>query len=105
MLRLALEKRHRERAGGKTFSLQGTALATPFADATFDAIVTGFVLRNVSDLAVFFKEAYRLLKPGGMLVCLHMFPPSSFPFSFFYSLYFHHVMPWLGARLARDGEA
>jgi demethylmenaquinone methyltransferase/2-methoxy-6-polyprenyl-1,4-benzoquinol methylase len=105
MLRLALAKTKHARAGAKISYLQGTALAAPFADASFDVVMSGFVLRNVTDLSLFFREAHRLLKPGGRLVTLDMFPPSSFPFSFFYSLYFHRVMPWLGACLARDGEA
>jgi demethylmenaquinone methyltransferase/2-methoxy-6-polyprenyl-1,4-benzoquinol methylase len=105
MLRLALGKQKRDASGKKTVYLQGTALAAPFRDASFDAVLTGFVLRNVSDLTIFFKEAYRVLKTGGRLAALDMFPPASFPFSFFYSLYFHRVMPWLGARIARDPEA
>lgn len=105
MLRLALRKKESDPRGAKTLYVRGTALGTPFRDASFDAATTAFVLRNVTDLALFFSEAYRLLKPGGRLVSLDMFPPSGFPFSFFYSLYFHRLMPWLGARLAGDREA
>jgi demethylmenaquinone methyltransferase / 2-methoxy-6-polyprenyl-1,4-benzoquinol methylase len=105
MLRLALDKSNREPAGAKAFYLQGTALTTPFRDGTFDAIMSGFVLRNVSDLQTFFREAYRVLRGGGRLATLDMFPPSTLPFSFFYSVYFHHLMPWLGACLARDRKA
>ncbi len=105
MLRLAIEKRSRETSGPQTFFLQGTALAAPFRNATFDAVLTGFVLRNVSDLRLFLREARRVLKPGGRFAALDMFPPTSFPFSILYSLYFHRVMPWLGGRLARDREA
>jgi demethylmenaquinone methyltransferase/2-methoxy-6-polyprenyl-1,4-benzoquinol methylase len=105
MLRLAREKKRRDRNGARTFYVQGTALTPPFADNTFDAIITAFVLRNVADLELFFLQAYRLLKPGGRFVSLDMFPPSCAAFSFFYSLYFYRLMPWIGARLARDREA
>ncbi|MGH7766474.1 MAG: ubiquinone/menaquinone biosynthesis methyltransferase [Candidatus Binatia bacterium] len=105
MLRLAIRKTRKHPSGKKTFYVQGTALAPPFADGTFDAVMTAFVLRNVADLRLFFLQAHRLLKPGGRLVTLDMFPPSSGPFSLFYSLYFHRLMPWIGARLAHDREA
>jgi demethylmenaquinone methyltransferase / 2-methoxy-6-polyprenyl-1,4-benzoquinol methylase len=105
MLRLALDKAAPSGAGASISFVQGTALAAPFPDASFDVIVSGFVLRNLTDLALFFREAYRLLKSGGRLVTLDMFPPSRMPFSFFYSIYFHRIMPWLGACLARNGEA
>ena len=105
MLRLAKEKRSKEPQGGKTFYILGTALSPPFKDETFDVVMTAFVLRNVTDLAQFFLQAYRLLKPGGRLVSLDMFPPSGLPFSFFYSLYFYRLVPWVGARLAHDRDA
>ena len=105
MLLLALGKAVPAAARAKISYVQGTALSAPFPDASFDVVVSGFVLRNLTDLALFFREAHRLLKSGGRLVTLDMFPPSSMPFSFFYSIYFHGIMPWLGACLARNGEA
>ena len=91
--------------GHKTLFVQGTALAAPFKDRTFDAAVTAFVLRNITNLPLFFAEAYRLLKPGGKLVSLDMFPPAGSPFSILYSIYFYRLVPWLGACLARDRAA
>jgi demethylmenaquinone methyltransferase / 2-methoxy-6-polyprenyl-1,4-benzoquinol methylase len=105
MLHLAMRKKAQEPDGGKTSYVLASALLPPFRDNTFDAVITAFVLRNVGDLTTFFLQAQRLLKPGGRLVSLDMFPPSRFPFSIFYSLYFHRVMPWIGARLAHDREA
>jgi demethylmenaquinone methyltransferase/2-methoxy-6-polyprenyl-1,4-benzoquinol methylase len=105
MLRLAMRKKDKDRNGGKIFYVLGTALATPLGDRSFDAAMTAFVLRNVTDLPRFFSEAYRLLKPGGRLISLDMFPPAGFPFALLYSIYFHRLMPWVGARLTRDREA
>lgn len=105
MLRLAAEKKRRARCGDRTFFILGSALAPPFQDEAFDAVMTAFVLRNITDLGLFFHHAYRLLRPGGRLVSLDMFPPRRFPFSLFYSFYFYRLMPWIGALLARDRGA
>jgi demethylmenaquinone methyltransferase/2-methoxy-6-polyprenyl-1,4-benzoquinol methylase len=105
MLRLAQGKRQAAAHGEKTFFVDGSALALPFRDATFDGIMTAFVLRNVSDLTVFFRQAARVLKPGGTLVSLDMFPPPNGWFSKLYSLYFYCLVPWIGGVLARDHRA
>ena len=73
MLKLAQRKRQDAPRGEKTFFVDGSALAIPFKDTAFDGIMTAFVLRNVSDLAVFFKEAARVLTPGGKCVSLDIF--------------------------------
>jgi demethylmenaquinone methyltransferase/2-methoxy-6-polyprenyl-1,4-benzoquinol methylase len=105
MLRLAKLKRDRLAVGIKAQFVQGSALAPPFRDGSFDGIMTAFVLRNISDLHEFFGQAYRLLKPGGRLVSLDMFPPQGRLFSSLYSIYFYRFMPLLGGLLARDCPA
>jgi len=105
MLQLAQEKKRRLPYGRRTAFILGSALAPPFKDEVFDAVMTAFVLRNIPDLNLFFRLAYRLLRPGGRLVSLDMFPPSRFPFSFIYSFYFYRLVPWIGAALAHDRSA
>jgi demethylmenaquinone methyltransferase/2-methoxy-6-polyprenyl-1,4-benzoquinol methylase len=105
MLRLAQQKRKSIPHGEKTFFVDGSALNAPFKDAVFDGLMTAFVLRNVSDLTVFFVQAARVLKPGGMLVSLDMFPPPKSWFATLYSLYFYRLVPWIGGILARDRRA
>jgi demethylmenaquinone methyltransferase/2-methoxy-6-polyprenyl-1,4-benzoquinol methylase len=105
MLWLATAKRDRVLNGDKTQFVQGSALAPPFKDASFDGIMTAFVLRNISDLRLFFEQAYLLLKPGGRLVSLDMFPPAGGLFSSLYGIYFHRLMPLIGGFLARDRHA
>jgi demethylmenaquinone methyltransferase/2-methoxy-6-polyprenyl-1,4-benzoquinol methylase len=105
MIRLAQRKKTREALDEKISYLVGTALSPPFKRETFDGILTAFVLRNITDLKQFFLSAYRLLKPGAGIVSLEMFPPKKAPFSFFYSLYFYYLVPWIGAGLAHDHQA
>src|SRR5271155_3243471 len=73
----------------------GDAMALPFPDATFDCIVNGFMLRNVADLGVTLTELYRVLKPGGRLVCLDLTPPRG-PLRRFFDLYIAIFVPLLG---------
>ncbi len=51
------------------------ALALPFADDTFDAVTSGFLLRNLVDLPQGLAEMVRVIKPGGALVALDMTHP------------------------------
>lgn len=105
MLRLAQQKKLQVAGGANTQFVQGSALFAPFKSAVFDGVMTAFVLRNVTDLRLFFHEARRVLKPGGTFVALDMFPPPKNWFSPLYALYFYRVVPWIGKILTRKGEA
>jgi demethylmenaquinone methyltransferase / 2-methoxy-6-polyprenyl-1,4-benzoquinol methylase len=104
MLELARAKRESE-GNNRVELLQASALVPPFRDEVFDGVMTAFVLRNVSDLRLFFVQSFRLLKPGGRLVSLDMFPPPQGIFALIYSFYFYHLMPWMGGFLAKDRPA
>ena len=50
----------------------------PFEDASMDAIIAGFGLRNVPEVEVALQECARVLKPGGRLAVLDFFQPVGF---------------------------
>ena len=81
------------------------ALAAPVRSGAFDAVMSAFVLRNVGDLDSFYRESYRVLKPGGRMVSLDMFPPPQGLFSALYWVYFGKLMPWIGSVVSRDRTA
>ncbi len=84
---------------------QADTLALPFADETFDAVVSGFLIRNVVDRAGAFREQLRVLKPGGRLLCLEITPPSNALLGPLFRLYFFGIVPLLGALISGDRQA
>lgn len=53
----------------------GDALALPFDDGEFGAATTAFGLRNLPDFEAGFREMARVVRPGGMVVCLELSVP------------------------------
>ena len=45
----------------------GSVLEMPFPDAAFDRAYSQNVIMNIADKAAFYREAFRVLKPGGIL--------------------------------------
>ncbi|NOT11496.1 MAG: class I SAM-dependent methyltransferase [Methylococcaceae bacterium] len=53
--------------GNRIDFLQGDACALPFPDQTFDVVLAVECIFHFPDRGQFFKEAHRVLKPGGYL--------------------------------------
>ena len=81
------------------------ALALPFADQRFDAIVSGYLLRNVSDLSLALREQYRTLKPGGWLVSLDTTRPVRSLLTPFIQFHMRIVIPLLGSLITGQPDA
>ncbi len=77
----------------------------PFRDGSFDVVTNAFVLRNLVDLPGALREMRRVLRPGGLAVCLDMTAPPGGLFSRAYRLYFSRVMPPIAGALAGDRAA
>jgi demethylmenaquinone methyltransferase / 2-methoxy-6-polyprenyl-1,4-benzoquinol methylase len=83
--------------------IRADVLALPFDDASFDAVVVGFGVRNVEDLEACLKELRRVLRPGGRLGILEITTPRGF-LAPFYRVWFDRIVPLLG-RLLPGGDA
>ncbi len=93
-----------QRLGRLPFSA-ADALRLPFADACFDAVVSGFLMRNVIDMHVALREQYRVLKTGGRIVILDTTRPKKNLLSPFIWLHMHVVIPALGRLISGEGDA
>jgi len=83
----------------------GDALQLPFADGCFDAVTSGFALRNVADIPQAFTEMGRVVKAGGRVICLEIARPTLPIFRQLFHLYFYRLVPLLGRVIAGQKEA
>jgi demethylmenaquinone methyltransferase/2-methoxy-6-polyprenyl-1,4-benzoquinol methylase len=80
--------------------VQGDAEHLPFPDSYFDATMVGFGIRNVTHMDKGFQEMFRVLKPGGKMMCLEFSKPTPPLFRRLYDFYSFYVMPLLGSIIA-----
>jgi len=87
------------------------ALRLPFPSESFDAVVSGFLMRNVVDRVAVLQEQYRVLrspspgKRGGRIVILDTTRPERNLFSPLIWLHMHLVIPTLGTLISGQRDA
>ncbi|HRE30970.1 MAG TPA: bifunctional demethylmenaquinone methyltransferase/2-methoxy-6-polyprenyl-1,4-benzoquinol methylase UbiE [Candidatus Berkiella sp.] len=81
------------------------AQALPFQDNSFDRIVIGFGLRNVTHKDKALESIFRVLKPGGRALILEFSHPTSSLLSTWYDAYSFKMLPFLGKIIANDSES
>jgi ubiquinone/menaquinone biosynthesis methyltransferase len=84
--------------------LAGDMCALPVAGAAFDAVTTGYGLRNVPDLPGALREIHRALRPGGRVCSLDFDKPESPLIRAVYLGYLTVVGSTLGWVLHRDPD-
>ncbi|MFL6554485.1 MAG: demethylmenaquinone methyltransferase, partial [Bacillus sp. (in: firmicutes)] len=82
--------------------VHGNAMELPFPDNSFDYVTIGFGLRNVPDYLQVLKEMHRVVKPGGLAVCLETSQPTLIGYKQLYYFYFRFIMPMFGKLLAKS---
>lgn len=95
---VAGNKRHRLPA------IATTAERLSFSDNACDCITMSFGIRNTTDINQALREIYRTLKPGGQCLILEFSTPAKW-LKPFYDFHSFHVIPRLGAAIAREPEA
>jgi len=76
----------------------------PFEDCSYDLVTCAYGIRNIPDRKAAFREAYRVLKPGGRYVILEFSRPPFAPWRMLYHVYLRHMIPFVGGRLTGDRE-
>jgi demethylmenaquinone methyltransferase / 2-methoxy-6-polyprenyl-1,4-benzoquinol methylase len=81
------------------------ALNLPFPDASFDAVTHGYLLRNVIDIPRALLEQFRVVRPGGRMVCLDTSPPPPSLVRPFVLIHLNFIIPTLGTILTGQRDA
>jgi demethylmenaquinone methyltransferase/2-methoxy-6-polyprenyl-1,4-benzoquinol methylase len=80
-------------------------LHLPFLDNTFDAVASGFLMRNVTNVSLALAEQRRVCKVGGRVLVLEIPRPADNLFGQVFRLYFHHLVPLLGGLITGQRDA
>jgi len=105
MMEAGREKISRAGAGSRLFFVQGDAECMALPDNCVDAAMVGFGIRNLTRPRVGFSEIFRVLKPGGKMMCLEFSKPQSAVFRVLYDFYSFQIMPFLGQVFAGSRKA
>jgi demethylmenaquinone methyltransferase / 2-methoxy-6-polyprenyl-1,4-benzoquinol methylase len=72
----------------------------PFPDDLFDAVVSGFLLRNLHDVKASLADQHRVVRPGGWVVALDTNPTPDSRLAPLLRFHLHWVIPTLGRFIA-----
>jgi len=98
-------------AGAEKFACAGIrpatadALRLPFADGAFDAAMIAYGWRNVDDPQQALRELYRVLRPGGQLLIIEFFKPTTAWPKLFHATFSRHLIPLLGGVITQERAA
>jgi demethylmenaquinone methyltransferase / 2-methoxy-6-polyprenyl-1,4-benzoquinol methylase len=105
MLAVGRERAVATRHDGAVTFVSGNAESLPFPDRSFDACTIAFGVRNIPRIAVALGEFFRVLRPGGRLLCLEFSTVDVPGLDALYDFYSFNVIPVLGRTIAGDAEA
>lgn len=76
----------------------------PYDEATYDVLTMAYGIRNMPDRPRALAEMFRVLKPGGSLVCLEFSTPPNRVWRALYAFYLKHLIPFWGGLITGDRE-
>jgi len=81
------------------------ALMLPIGSGLMAGAIVAFGIRNVSNLDDARSEVHRVLEPGAKFVILEFTTPRNRLVRSAYHVYFHHMLPRIGALISGHGSA
>jgi demethylmenaquinone methyltransferase/2-methoxy-6-polyprenyl-1,4-benzoquinol methylase len=105
MMEAGKSKVHKALLAARIRYIQGDAEQISFPEGSFDAAMVGFGIRNLTHMEKGFAEMYRVLKPGGTLMCLEFSRPANPLFRLLYDAYSFYIMPFIGQLLTGSRTA
>jgi demethylmenaquinone methyltransferase/2-methoxy-6-polyprenyl-1,4-benzoquinol methylase len=84
--------------------VEGNAETLTFPDHSFDAYTIAFGIRNVPQIELALREAFRVLKPGSRLLCLEFSTVDMPGLDRLYDFFSFKVIPPLGRAVTGDAE-
>lgn len=91
----------RAKARSRAILAEASVFSLPFGDATFDAVVSAFVLRNLEDLEAAFAEMARVTRPGGRVALVDITEPRGPLLRRAFDAYFRVAAPAVGALVGK----
>ena len=81
------------------------ALHLPFLDDSFEAVTSGFGVRNFIDREQAFREQLRVVKSGGRVICLEISKPPKNLLRPFFLFFFNKIVPFMGGLISGQRDA
>ncbi|MFI3319382.1 MAG: bifunctional demethylmenaquinone methyltransferase/2-methoxy-6-polyprenyl-1,4-benzoquinol methylase UbiE [Rikenellaceae bacterium] len=83
----------------------GAAESIDLESESVDVVTVAFGVRNFGDLEGGLREMTRVVKRGGHVVVLEFSTPDNRLFGWFYNIYSHKVLPFVGGMISKDRRA
>jgi demethylmenaquinone methyltransferase/2-methoxy-6-polyprenyl-1,4-benzoquinol methylase len=105
MLTVGRERAATRHLDDRVTFVEGNAEDLAFPSCTFDAYTIAFGIRNVPRIDRALHEAFRVLRPGGRLLCLEFSTVDMPGLDRIYDLFSFNVIPPLGRAVTGDAES
>ena len=105
MLSVGRERAQAQGLEDRVDFIEGNAEALAFTDTSFAAYTIAFGIRNVPQIPLALREAYRVLKPGSRFLCLEFSAVTMPGLDTIYDLFSFNVIPQIGKAVTGDAES